>query len=84
MKFTNATKFDRKSGGTKWSDGFRFPVSNAYLESVLFIRSTLTCLRQVAKGINSIDRQLLPPPRPMRALLSPLSFRAKPRNLQFA
>jgi hypothetical protein len=47
-----------------------------------FIRSSLTCLRQVAREMNSLHRRLSTPPHRMRALPYPLSFRAKPRNLQ--
>ena len=40
-------------------------------ETRLFIRSSLSCLRQVARGMNSIHRQLLPPLHPMRAPILP-------------
>ena len=49
---------------------------------VLFIGSSPYLEGSVPSGLE-IKGDLLPSPHPMRALLSPLSFRAKPRNLQF-
>jgi hypothetical protein len=58
MEFANATKFNRKSGEAEESAVSASQYQMLTGETVLFIRSSLTCLRQVAKEMNSIRRHV--------------------------
>ena len=53
------------------------------VSSLQFSWEQLTCLRQVKREMNEVRELSLRPSHQMEALPSPLSFRAKPRDLQF-
>ena len=53
------------------------------VSSLQFSWEQLTCLRQVEREMNEVRELSLRPSHQMEALPSPLSFRAKPRDLQF-